>query len=210
MLRLYLARHGETTWNRAGRYQGCIDTPLSRAGHEQARALARALTDVPLSAVYTSPLRRALDTARVVAATADCPLRDVRGLREICHGDWEGLTVGDVERQFPALWRRWREEPESVVMPKGESLADVQERAVEVVRRIISDHPGQTVALITHGVTARVILTWALCRPLATLWEIDVPAATITELDLADGGCAVLRLNATAHLPERPRRHAAL
>lgn len=210
MLRLLVIRHGETVWNRMGRYQGCLDTRLSAVGWRQARALAVALADRRIEAVYTSPLRRALDTARALSAAQGCPLRKDAALREICHGAWEGLTVAEVAAGFPELWTLWLRHPNRVVMPGGESLEDVEARVLPAIDRIAEHHVAGTVCVVTHGVTARVILARAQGHPLSALWSIDSPPAAISELWLERGRCRVRRLNAVAHLPAPPQAHAAL
>ena len=98
---LVLVRHGETDWNRERRYQGHADTPLNTAGRRQARELATILRSDGLSAVYTSPLRRASETATIVAAELGLEARELEALREIDVGDWQGLTVDEVRAQFP-------------------------------------------------------------------------------------------------------------
>jgi probable phosphoglycerate mutase len=209
MLTLLLARHGETAWNRAGRYQGCLDTPLSALGRRQARALAEALDAWRLDAVYTSPQRRALETAVPIATRRGCPLGVDPALREICHGDWEGLTVAEVEARFPALLRRWRTRPAGVRMPRGESLEEVAARVLPALDAIARRHPRGTVCVVTHGVPARLILARARGRPLGALWEHDSPPAAISELLRARGRAAVRRLNLVGHLPAPPRAHLA-
>ncbi len=209
IVRLLVVRHGETSWNRAGRYQGCLDTRLSAAGRRQAEALARALTDRRIEAVYSSPLRRALETARAIAAVHGRPLHTEAALREICHGAWEGLTVREVAAAFPVLWALWYRRPDRAVMPGGESLADVKARVLPAIARIVRHHAQGAVCVVTHGVTARVILARAQGRPLSSLWRIDSPAAAISELLVRDGRYLVRRLNAVSHLPAPPQAHAA-
>ncbi|HEU0337127.1 MAG TPA: histidine phosphatase family protein, partial [Gaiellaceae bacterium] len=101
MATVLLARHGETDWNREGRFQGHADPPLNDLGRAQARELADRLAREPLAAVYASPLRRAYETAEIVAATHDLPLRSVAGLREVDVGSWSGLTRSEIEARFP-------------------------------------------------------------------------------------------------------------
>ncbi len=209
MGRLLVIRHAETSWNREGRHQGCLDTKLSPSGRRQAEALAWALADQRIEAVYSSPLRRALETARAIAAVQGCPLCTDVAFREICHGAWEGLTVREVAAAFPALWALWCRCPHRVVMPGGESLADVEARALPAMDRIVRRHPHGTICIVTHGVTARVILARTRGHSLSSLWDIDSPSAAINELWVEDGRYVVGRLNVISHLPAIPQAHAA-
>lgn len=209
MLTVLLVRHGETAWNRAGRYQGCRDIPLSAAGLGQARGLARALAWRRVDAVYTSPLRRAVETAAAVAGRCRCPLRVEPGLREICHGAWEGLTVAEVAARFPGSLTRWRRRPAAARMPRGESLGEVAARVGRALGWIAARHAGGTVCVVTHGVVARVILARARGRPLDALWERASPPTAISELTIDGGRYALRRLNAVGHLPAPPAPHPA-
>lgn len=210
MVRVLVVRHGETSWNAVGRYQGCLDTRLSREGRRQVLQLARGLARRRIDAVYASPLRRARETAVAIAAGCGCPHYTEPALREICHGRWEGLTVKEVAARFPRLWALWRTRPDRVRMPGGESLADVEARAVPGLQGIVRRHPGGTVCVVTHGVTARVILARALGRPPAALWSIDSPPVAISELRFTRRGHVVGHLNRLVHLASPPRAHAAL
>ena len=210
MIRLLVVRHGETAWNRLGRYQGCIDTGLSAVGRRQARALADALADRSIEAVYASPLRRAVETARVIAAVHGSPLYTDAALREMCHGAWEGLTVTDVAGKFPRLWASWRHRPDRVRMPGGEALSDVEARVLPAIEGIVERHGRGEIVVVTHGVTARVFLVRAQGRSLRDLWAIESPPAGISEVWVNRGRYVVRRLNAVAHLPAPPGRHAAL
>src|SRR5215211_5458467 len=102
-----MARHGETDWNRDQRFQGHADPPLNELGREQARKLAERLASERLDAVYTSPLRRASETGALVAGRLGLVAEPIEGLREVDVGSWSGLTRTEVERQFPAGYRRW-------------------------------------------------------------------------------------------------------
>lgn len=171
---MYLIRHGETDWNRAGLYQGTSDTVLNAVGRSQAAALAERLAGVPLDAAYCSPLRRARDTAEAVLQGRDVPLRELPQLRELCYGLWQGrgsaAAGGD-----PGLEWRWRRDPWSVRFPGGETLEEVRERCaagLEIIRRA---HPRGSVLLSGHGHLNRVLLIHALCWPRERFWEIEQP-----------------------------------
>jgi len=144
---IVLVRHGETDWNRERRFQGHADTPLNASGRAQAHQLAHLLSDERLSAIYTSPLRRASETARIVGDRLGLEPRELEALREIDVGDWQGLTVDDVRARFPDLvdvaWRSgW---------PNGETHEELGARVVPALLGLARAHPGQRILGVTHA-----------------------------------------------------------
>lgn len=160
MTSILLARHGETDWNRANRFQGHADPPLNPAGREQARALAEALADEPLGAVYTSPLRRAAETAEIVAAAHGLQADPVDGLREVDVGSWEGLTRCDLEQRQPEQFRRWLIEHEQG-WEDGETYEEMGRRAVAALLVLAERHHGERILAITHGGPIRAAIAAA-------------------------------------------------
>ena len=152
MTRLVLIRHGETDWNVEGRYQGQANPPLNARGRAQARRLAEELRGVGLDVLYSSPLRRALQTAQVIAETLGLPLHIEPRLMEINQGDWEGCLRSEIAARYPDLFRRWETEPWEVTPPGGESLAQVQARVYAALDEILARHPRQCVGLVTHRI----------------------------------------------------------
>lgn len=151
MTELILVRHGETDWNRDGRYQGHADPPLNEAGREQALELARKLEALELDAVYTSDLRRAAETAEIIAAKRDIPLSRDPGLREVDVGSWSGLTRSEIAERFPGADAH-----------DGESRAAHRERVVRAVTAIAERHDGCRVLIVSHGGSLRTLLGHAL------------------------------------------------
>jgi broad specificity phosphatase PhoE len=146
MTTILLARHGETDWNREGRWQGWADPPLNATGREQARALAEELRHTPFDAVYSSDLRRAHETAEIVAAPHRVPVVVNPGLREIDVGSWSGLTRPEITARFPDGTR-----------PDGETHEQHAARVRAAVTRIARAHPGGRVLVVGHGGTVRSI-----------------------------------------------------
>ena len=153
MTTLILARHGETDWNRDGRFQGHADPPLNDRGREQARALADAVAGERIAAVYASDLRRAHETAQIVAARRGLDVVVDPDLRERDVGEWSGLTIREIEDRFPDELRRFREKGASI----GESREALSERVVAAVRRIAEAHPRGHVLVVTHGGALRAL-----------------------------------------------------
>ena len=159
MTELLLVRHGETDWNRDNRFQGHADPPLNGVGREQAHALAELLADEPFTAVYTSPLRRAAETAEIVAASHGLTPLEVDALREVDVGSWQGLTRDDIERQFPDQFARWRDHGPG--WEDGESYEEMGSRVVAGLLDIAKRHDGQRVLAVTHGGPIRAALAFA-------------------------------------------------
>lgn len=182
---LYLIRHGETDWNRHKLYQGTTDTPLSETGRIQAHVLAESLAHVPFDAAYSSPLRRAVDTAEAVTEGRELPIRILPELREISYGLWQGRGSEPAGRCSPGLEWRWRHEPWTVRFPGGETLGELRRRVVRALERIRAAHPDETVLISGHGHLNRVLLIHALGWPPERFWKIGQ----------ANGACSVLRID---------------
>lgn len=199
-----LVRHGESEWNKSSRYTGQQDVPLSALGKQQARQLALRLADEPLAAVYASPLRRARETAEIIARQRGWPVRIEQGLAEIHHGLWEGLTTRQVMQEYPSIVERWRSEPHTVVMPQGESLEDVERRVLGALERIMSAVPKGKVVICSHDAALRVLVVKCLGMGLEDFWKWDFENASLTILhgqEKAGGHTFRLdTLNDTAHL----------
>jgi broad specificity phosphatase PhoE len=209
VIRVYLVRHGQTLWNAEGRYQGKMDSTLSPLGRSQAARLARALAAVPFAAVYSSPLVRAWDTALVIAASHRLPVVPVEELREIFLGAWEGLTEGEITRRFGAVIARRRRDAERVVPEGGESLAQVQARAMRAIEGILARHGEGTIAVVAHGAVNKTILLSALDAPLSSYWRIRQDNAGINIVDFIGARAIVRVMNETAHLTNGEEEGAA-
>lgn len=156
--RLALVRHGATTLSAEDRFAGATDVELSKSGYEQVARLGERLAGEPIQAVYASPLRRTLETARAIAAPhALTPLtRD--GLREIDHGHWETLARAEVEARYPAEYAAWEQDPFAFAPEHGESGVAVMARALPVVREIVHAHPDGYAVVVSHKATIRLLL----------------------------------------------------
>jgi len=202
--RILLARHGETEWNATRRVQGWTDIPLSEKGHAQAEALAHRLSRTPLAAVYSSDLSRAAQTAAPAAARQGLTVQAVPELREKGFGAWEGLTQADLERDYPNLWHRYHVARDlEALVPGGETWPQVQERLSAALRRILAAHPGseETVLLVGHGGSGRMVILEALGASLPTLLRLHLDNASLSRLDFrSEGDSRVIFLNDTSHL----------
>jgi broad specificity phosphatase PhoE len=152
---IFLARHGESDWNAANRFQGHSDRPLTDLGLRQAEALAEAVEAEHVEAIYSSPLIRALETAKIVAARTGIEVVEDEDLREVDTGGWSGLSRQEVQERFPDGFERWISG--GTGWEDGESYEDMAARSLEAVRRIAEAHPGGRVLVISHGGPIRAI-----------------------------------------------------
>jgi broad specificity phosphatase PhoE len=155
-----LVRHGETDWNRERRFQGHSDVSLNEPGRRQAEALADALAGERFAAAYSSPLRRALETAEIVAARLDIPVEPRGGLMEVDVGSWSGLTTAEVEERFPDGFSLWAE-TRAGGWSDGETYEDLGARVVRDLHELAERHPGERVLAVTHGGPIRSVLAAA-------------------------------------------------
>jgi alpha-ribazole phosphatase len=179
-MRLYLVRHGETEGNQQRRYLGWEDLPLTAAGAEQARTLGQTLLHEPLTAIYSSDLRRASATAAAIAEPHGLPVHLDPNLREVNFGAWSGLTYEAIMQTHPGPLRAWIANPEQHAPPGGESLAALRRRALRAVPH------GDGVLVVSHGGLLRALLSHWTGRP---FWAIAVPLGCVIAVEW-DGGRA--------------------
>jgi broad specificity phosphatase PhoE len=157
MTTLIVARHGETDWNRETRFQGHADPPLNELGRRQSEELAEALTGEGIARVYTSPLRRAAETAEIVARRLGIDVEPVEALREIDVGSWSGLTREEVAERFPDAWARWLDGHRGFGYDDGENYVELGARVMQALHELVARHPHAVVLVVTHGGPSRVL-----------------------------------------------------
>ena len=201
-MRMLLLRHAETDWNRERRFQGGRDVPLSATGREQAESAARLLAATPLDAVWSSPLARARDTAAIIAAPHDLAVQEAAAFREMGFGEWEGLTRDEVRERFADAHRTWVETPQEAIWPGAETLAAVRTRALAGLAALRAAHQGQTICLVTHGITGRLLILEALGLGPDRLWSFHLSSTGISELEFRDDWTTLHRMNSLIHLAD--------
>lgn len=200
LTRVYLIRHAETTWNTERRYQGTLDSPLSEIGREQSRRTRDALRGIPLKAVYSSPLARARESADAIAQAHALSVVTVDGLSEIRVGEWEGLTVAEIEARYAEAVRDWYHTPHLARIPGGETIEELRVRAVASMSEIVARHEGDTIAIVAHGGVNKAIILTALEAPLSSYWRLRQHNACINILEYEGERVRVLVINETSHL----------
>lgn len=201
-MRVLLLRHAETEWNRERRFQGWRDVPLSAIGREQAESAARLLAATRIDAVWSSPLARARDTAAIIAAPHRLAVQESEAFREMGFGDWEGLTRDEVRERFPDSHRAWAETPHEATWPGAETLAAVRARALAGLEALRAAHTGQTICLVSHGITGRLLILEALGLGPDRLWSFQLSSTGISELEFRDDWTTLHRMNSLIHLAD--------
>lgn len=182
--KIYIARHGETTWNAVGRYQGRLETPLSPLGQAQAQALAAALQEQNVERIISSPLSRCMQTAVPLSVKIGIPIEREPLLSEIAHGTWEGRYREEIATSEPELYRTWKEHPERVKFEGGESLADVLARWKKFVAQF---DPRVDTLIVTHDIVVRIALLERSGRSMEQLRDVRALNAAYAYFDVADG-----------------------
>lgn len=201
MTRLLLVRHGETIWNYTSRYQGHTDIELSETGREQARLLAKRLNEEKVKAVYSSDLKRAFETACIIASPHNLPVKVTKELREINFGAWEGLTYQEIMEQYKDLASEWYRYPGKVRIPGGENFQDLKERAYNTILELAHQNDPGTIMVVAHGGTIRAIICGLLDIDLNHAFQIRQDNTALNIIEYNHGGYIVLSLlNGVSHL----------
>ena len=200
-MKLILTRHGETEWNKQRRIQGCrSDTRLSQTGLEQADRLAAALRKERIDAIYASPMKRASETAQIIAEACKLQVHVFNELREIDAGELDGLFERELTGLYETAWKEFRNGNASTPLPGGESLQDLQKRTSWAVDRMLEKHIDGTVVVVAHLLANLAMVCQALGINLGQIARFKQSPASITILELTTQGNSLLLFNDTCHL----------
>jgi len=204
--RLILIRHGETRLNVENIFRGRTDIPLNDNGLDQARRLGKALREHRLAAVYSSPMDRALATARGVASPHGLEVQVREEFHNISLGIWEGRPKAEIRQEQPELWAQWVHAPEALAVPGGETIPQVRERARQGIVAVLARHPAETVAIVTHRSVLKTILAVILGLEQDYFWKfyLDNCSYSVAEYQ-RPFGFTLTCLNECCHLPSRTR-----
>lgn len=203
MTEILLVRHGETEWNAAERIQGCSNSDLSIRGRKQAVAVALRLQRETLTAVYSSDLTRAVETAEPLAARHGLATQVLEDLREKSYGSWEGLTSPEIADLYPELWHQFHTLRDiATPIPGGESWPEVQVRVTRALAHILTEHPDDDdrVVIVGHGGSLRIPILQALDAPLTSLARLKLDNCGLTIANFDSRGSQVLLMNDRSHL----------
>jgi broad specificity phosphatase PhoE len=207
MTEIILARHGQTAWNVAEVFRGRIDIELDATGLKQAELLAEYLSHRKLESVYSSPLRRAAQTAEAIAQHHSLTAEITAGLNDIDFGEWQGLSREEVSNKYSELYSAWVTTPHRIRMPAGESLDDVRQRAVVLVNEVIEKHKG-AVVLVSHRVVHKVLICALLGLDNSHFWDIRLDNCGLTTFEFTEGRFVLVEHNNTSFL--EPLKQARL
>lgn len=201
--RLILIRHGEAEGNFLRRFHGHTDSDLTENGHLQAKATADYLKDEPIDVIYSSDLKRTMETAGYIARQRSLSIHKRSGLREINGGDWEDLPWDELPQKFPESFNHWLNLPHLLCMPSGESMVDFQARVNKEIENIISENIGKNICIVAHGTAIKVMV--CLWRGVGLDRFPELPwydNASVTIVEIQNGRYTLIKEGENAHLGE--------
>ena len=205
-MKFFVVRHGETDWNKLGRFQGHTDISLNDRGLSQARETAVASEDWGYTAIYSSPLVRTVQVAEEIAKVTPMLVSQEPGLKELSLGDLEGVTGEEMRNAWPDLFAAWRTEPEKMSMPNGESLGELRDRTWQVILDIEQKHSSDdSIVVISHNFAIRSIVNELLGMPLAYFHRMSLNLASVCTFDSDERGRRLTGYNSTSHLSPENR-----
>jgi len=204
-MQLYVVRHGETAWNKEEVFRGRKDVPLNDKGKKQAQLTGLFFRNKGITRIFSSPLVRAIETAEGISNTTKIPIEVMDELTDMAFGEWEGLTLKDVEKLYPEELKIWKQSPQKLHVLKGESLRDVRRRVMKGIQMTLSDSQCPIV-LVTHRVICKIIVLYALMIQNRHFWSIRFDPASITLIEKTDDSISLSFLNDTCHLNDKAGR----
>jgi len=203
--RIFLIRHGETDWNKEGRFQGQINIPLNKNGKDQAKKASKYLSEINFNKAFSSSMDRPYETAKIILQNnQEIKIKKIKNLVEISHGLWEGKLENEIKENWPVLLKDWHEKPEEVIMPEGESIEEVSKRSVEAWEEICLDQKNKDLTLlVAHDAVNKTLICNILGIDFSNIWMIKQGNGGITIIDLFDDpqkDHIISALNITTHL----------
>jgi len=201
MTHFILTRHGHVDGIHPPRFRGRREIPLSPLGRKQANAVASRIGQKwQVKAIYTSPMRRCIDTGAAIADACGVTPTVLESLFDLDYGSWEWKTYAEMEKEFPETFTKWFAAPEQVRFPRGESLQDLLARAADAIRVVHGRHPDDTVVLVGHASVNRAILLQMLDQPSSAYWRLEQSPCTLNEFMVSGDRIRIDRMNDTSHL----------
>jgi len=200
MARFILARHGQTAWNTEKRFRGRKDIPLSSAGLKEAKAVADALVEEGIEFIYASPLSRSVQTLTPLAENFGKEVIPFEEVIDMNFGKWEGMSIEEAKKEYPDMFKTWEQAPETVTFPKGESLAQVQARAMRGISKLALEHPDAAIAVCSHRVVCKLIMLGLLGVKPDKFWAIKQDTACLNRFEYNPPDSLVITVNETHHL----------
>jgi len=206
--KVLLVRHGETEWSKDDRFTGVSDIPLTDIGREHAQALARRLSrfSSQITAVFSSPMKRSIETAQIIANQIDLSVQIVSELRELNYGAWEGLRREEILTQFFEEYTIWASDPAIHSPPQGETGQALIKRVLPSIERLITNYAGETIVIVAHKTVNRLLICSLLGISLKSYrYAIVQDTACLNVLGFTpDNFVSLIKLNDTSHYDSRP------
>jgi broad specificity phosphatase PhoE len=200
MLEIILARHGETDWNASEIFRGRADVALNETGLRQAELLGEYLSSEKIDIVYSSPLRRAVQTAEAIARPQALDVNIVGNLNDIDCGQWQGLSLQEVKDKYTEIYQDWLDTPEQVRIPGGESLEDVRRRAMPFVEDAVMRCREGRIVFVSHRVVHKVLICALLGLDNSSFWNFKQDTGAITRFNIGGGRLVLTSHNDTSYL----------
>ena len=199
MVEIIIVRHGETEWNVGEIFRGRVEIGLNETGKKQAELLVQYLSDLKIEAIYSSPLKRAMEVAQAIAKYHRLNVEVSQGLNDLDFGEWQGLPRREVREKYPEVYAEWVNHPERVKLPGGESLDEVRKRALTVVGKVIAKHQGNII-LVSHRVVNNALICALLGLDNSHFWNIRLDTCGVTIFDYENGRFILNKHNDTSFL----------
>ena len=200
MTKVYVVRHGQTAWNLGEVFRGRADIPLDETGKQEVHLAGEALKDETLHAIYSSPLLRSMETAENIAKFHNLSVTPLPAIIDISYGQWEGVSLAEVQQKFPDLYALWLQEPHKVRFPQGETLAEVRIRTLKALDNLVARHGDENIVLVAHRVPNKVICCALLGLDNSHFWRIQQDTASTNLFRYQNGQWLVSFLNDTSYL----------
>ena len=205
-MKLHLVRHGETEWNKLGRFQGQQDIALNPRGLAQAKETARAMADDGVIALYSSPLQRTMQVANEISRLTSVPVVPLPGVKELNLGELEGVTGEEMRTIWPDVYSAWSQDPGTLSMPKGESLSQLQDRAWRSLQEVERAHSGDDViVVVSHNFAIRTMIHKVLGLPLTNFHRLSLDLSSVSTVEYTSRGRRLTCYNFTGHLSPENR-----
>ncbi len=202
MKRIFFVRHGESQWNVVNRMQGQNDIPLTEKGIKQANSIANRLVNENIDKIYSSDLKRAYETALIIGNRLNLDVTKMKEFREMNFGVWEGKTHDEIMAEYQEQFLYWKKEPENTRIDGAETLQELQERSMAALNEIISSNKEDSILVVSHGVTIKVMILGLLGMSLSNYKNLVIENVSLSIVELRDYNRVLKILNDTCHVKE--------
>jgi broad specificity phosphatase PhoE len=206
-MKLIIVRHGQTEWNKEEIFRGRADIPLDEIGLKQANAVAENLCHLNIKTIYSSPLKRALAMAQAIGKKVRLKPIIENDFIDFDFGQWQGLTLAQVRKEVPSLYRQWLKNPGKVIIPGGENLSLVRERVAHALSKVLDKQVNGDIVIVTHRIINKILLCIIFSLNNSYFWKIKQDVGSINIVDYTEGFASIVSLNDTCHIKHLMRNN---